>query len=113
LAVPDGALRAGENDLAPHSNVPPGQGSDSSTTIKDPPEIEAIMKKKFTGLEAIFTATLDRAVTAGEIPADAPTAKLAAFLVSNLHGAVVNAKAGASRRKIHDTFAIALSAVTS
>lgn len=73
------------------------------------PEIASLMKKKFANLEKLFREAPERAAAAGEVPAGAPVGKLAAFLVSILHGAVVTSKAGASRKTLRDNFAIALS----
>jgi TetR/AcrR family transcriptional repressor of nem operon len=75
------------------------------------PEIAALLKRTFAARQKAFRDTLQRAVEAGEIPADANPDKLAAYLLSTLQGAIVSAKAGVPRKTFRDTFGIALSAI--
>jgi TetR/AcrR family transcriptional repressor of nem operon len=58
--------------------------------------------------EEAFTGALVRAQGAGEIPAEGDPKVLARFLVSNLHGLRVQARAGSDRRTLEDAARVAL-----
>lgn len=58
--------------------------------------------------EEAFTGALVRAQGAGEIPAEGDPKVLARFLVSNLHGLRVLARAGSDRRTLEDAARVAL-----
>jgi TetR/AcrR family transcriptional repressor of nem operon len=61
--------------------------------------------------EAAFEDALNRAREAGEIPNGTDPEALARFLVSNLHGLRVLARAGADRRTLEDAARVALGAL--
>jgi len=61
--------------------------------------------------EEAFTGALVRAQGAGEIPAEGDPKVLARFLVSNLHGLRVLARAGSDRRTLEDAARVALRAL--
>jgi len=61
--------------------------------------------------EAAFEDALNRAREAGEIPSGRDPEALARFLVSNLHGLRVLARAGADRRTLEDAARVALGAL--
>ena len=61
--------------------------------------------------EAAFEGALVRARCAGDIPANSDTKALARFLVSNLHGLRVLARAGAERAALEDAARVALNAL--
>ena len=61
--------------------------------------------------EAAFEGALLRAVEAAEISPDRAPKALARFLVSNLHGLRVLARAGADRRTLEDASRVALDAL--
>jgi TetR/AcrR family transcriptional repressor of nem operon len=61
--------------------------------------------------EEAFTDALARAWEAGEIRADGDPKVLARFLVSNLHGLRVLARAGADRRTLEDAACVPLQAM--
>ena len=61
--------------------------------------------------EAAFEGALLRAVGAAEISPDRAPKALARFLVSNLHGLRVLARAGADRRTLEDASRVALDAL--
>ncbi len=62
-------------------------------------------------LEAAFEGALARARRNGEIPGDRDTRALARFLVNNLHGLRVLARAGADRETLKDAARVALDAL--
>ncbi len=71
-------------------------------------EIRSIVQAMVKGVEKTLRATLDRAVKAGEISADADTRAIARFLNSTVHGLVVLGKASASRAVLNDVVKVAL-----
>ena len=75
------------------------------------PEVAAKISRYIRRTEEAFTGALVRAGVAGEIPAEADPKALARFLVSNLHGLRVLARAGADRRTLEDAARVALQAL--
>jgi TetR/AcrR family transcriptional repressor of nem operon len=61
--------------------------------------------------EEVFAGALVRAGEAGESPEDRDPRVLARFLVSNLHGLRVLARAGTDRRTLEDAARVALEAL--
>ncbi len=61
--------------------------------------------------EAAFEGALERAREVGEIPADKEPRALARFLVGNLHGLRVLARAGADRQTLEDAAGATLDAL--
>lgn len=72
------------------------------------PEVAGRISRYVRRTEEAFTGALARAQEAGEIPADGDPKVLARFLVSNLHGLRVLARAGADRRTLEDAARVAL-----
>jgi TetR/AcrR family transcriptional repressor of nem operon len=75
------------------------------------PEVAGRISRYVRRTEEAFTGALARAQEAGEIPADGDPKVLARFLVSNLHGLRVLARAGADRRTLEDAARVALQAL--
>ena len=72
------------------------------------PEVAGRISRYVRRTEEAFTGALARAQEAGEIPVDGDPKVLARFLVSNLHGLRVLARAGADRRTLEDAARVAL-----
>lgn len=75
------------------------------------PEVAGRISRYVRRTEEAFTGALVRAQGAGEIPADGDPKVLARFLVSNLHGLRVLARAGSDRRTLEDAARVALKAL--
>lgn len=75
------------------------------------PEVAARISRYVRRTEEAFMGALVRAQGVGEIPADKDPKALAAFLVSNLHGLRVLARAGADRRTLEDAARVTLEAL--
>jgi TetR/AcrR family transcriptional repressor of nem operon len=75
------------------------------------PEVAAKISSYIRRTEAAFERALIRACTAGESSPDSDTAALARFLVNNLHGMRVLARAGAERASLEDIARVALGAL--
>ncbi|HKH09517.1 MAG TPA: TetR/AcrR family transcriptional regulator [Rubrobacter sp.] len=76
------------------------------------PEVAARISRYVRRTEEAFTGALVRAQGAGEIPAESSDPKvLARFLVSNLHGLRVLARAGSDRQTLEDAARVALEAL--
>ena len=75
------------------------------------PEVAAKISSYIQRTEAAFEEALIRACTAGEIPPDSDTKALSRFLVNNLHGMRVLARAGAERSSLEDIARVALGAL--
>ncbi len=75
------------------------------------PEVAAKISSYIQRTEAAFEEALIRARAAGEIPPDSDTTALARFLVNNLHGMRVLARAGAERASLEDIARVALGAL--
>ncbi len=58
-----------------------------------------------------FAGALERARSAGDLPEDKDPKALARFLVNNLHGLRVMARAGADRETLEDTVSVVLGAL--
>jgi TetR/AcrR family transcriptional repressor of nem operon len=71
-------------------------------------EVAARISRYVRRTEEAFTGALVRAQGAGEIPAEGDPKVLARFLVSNLHGLRVLARAGSDRRTLEDAARVAL-----
>jgi TetR/AcrR family transcriptional repressor of nem operon len=74
-------------------------------------EVRKIVGSIVSRVEKAFQKTLDRAVAAGEIPANTDTRAVARFLNGTLHGLVVLGKASTNRAALRDVVNVALSAV--
>ena len=75
------------------------------------PEVAARISRSVWRTEEAFTGALVRAREAGEIPAQGDPKVLARFLVSNLQGLRVLARAGTDRRTLEDAARVALEAL--
>jgi TetR/AcrR family transcriptional regulator, transcriptional repressor for nem operon len=75
------------------------------------PEVAARISRHVRRTEEAFAGALVRARAAGEIPAEGDPKVLARFLVSNLHGLRVLARAGSDRETLEDAARIALQAL--
>ncbi len=75
------------------------------------PEVADRISRYVRRTEEAFAGALVRAQGAGEIPARSDPAVLARFLVSNLHGMRVLARAGTDRRTLEDAARVALEAL--
>jgi TetR/AcrR family transcriptional regulator, transcriptional repressor for nem operon len=75
------------------------------------PEVAARISRHVRRTEEAFVGALVRARGAGEIPAQADPKVLARFLVSNLHGLRVLARAGSDRETLEDAARVALQAL--
>ena len=75
------------------------------------PEVAARISRYVRRTEEAFEGALVRAREAGEIPADGDAKALARFLVNNLHGLRVLARAGSDRRTLEDAARVALEAL--
>ncbi len=75
------------------------------------PEVAARISRYVQRTEEAFTGALVRAQGAREIPADSDPKALARFLVSNLHGLRVLARAGSDRQTLEDAARFALEAL--
>jgi TetR/AcrR family transcriptional regulator, transcriptional repressor for nem operon len=76
-------------------------------------EVAARISRHVRRTEEAFMGALVRARGAGEIPAQADPKVLARFLVSNLHGLRVLARAGSDRETLEDAARVALQALRS
>src|ERR671916_1592838 len=74
------------------------------------PEVAAKISRYVRRTEEAFAGALVRARAAGEIPAGDPKV-LARFLVSNLHGLRLLARAGSDRETLEDAARVALQAL--
>jgi TetR/AcrR family transcriptional repressor of nem operon len=74
-------------------------------------EVAEKISRNVLRTEAAFEGALVRARCAGDIPANSDTKALARFLVSNLHGLRVLARAGAERAALEDAARVALNAL--
>ena len=75
------------------------------------PEVAEKISRYVSRTEEAFEGALFRAREAGEIPPDSDPKALARFLVNNLHGLRVLARAGAERGMLEDTVWIVLEAL--
>ncbi len=75
------------------------------------PEVAGRISRYVRRTEEAFTGALVRAQGAGEIPAEGDPRAFARFLVSNLHGLRVLARAGSDRRTLEDAARITLEAL--
>jgi TetR/AcrR family transcriptional regulator, transcriptional repressor for nem operon len=75
------------------------------------PEVAARISRHVRRTEEAFMGAFVRARGAGEIPAQADPKVLARFLVSNLHGLRVLARAGSDRETLEDAARVALQAL--
>lgn len=75
------------------------------------PEVAARISRYVRRTEEAFAGALVRARDAGEIPAGSDPNVLARFLVSNLHGLRVLARAGSDRRTLEDAARVAIQAL--
>ena len=75
------------------------------------PEVAGRISRYVRRTEEAFTGALARARESGEIPAEGDPKALARFLVSNLHGLRVLARAGSDRRTLEDAARVALEAL--
>ncbi len=75
------------------------------------PEVARRISLYVRRTEAAFEQALQRARTAGEIPEHKDPRALARFLVNNLHGLRVMARAGADRETLEDTVEVVLGAL--
>ena len=75
------------------------------------PEVAERISRHVRRTEEAFAGALVRAGEAGEIPAESDPKVLARFLVGNLLGLRVLARAGADRRTLEDTVRVALQAL--
>ena len=75
------------------------------------PGVAARISRYIQRTEAAFERALIRARAAGEIPPDSDTKALSRFLVNNLHGMRVLARAGAERVSLEDIAHVALGAL--
>ncbi len=73
------------------------------------PAVAEAVKSALRRLEKALHKTLERAVEAGELPAETNTRALARFLTSSGQGLVVMGKANVSRATIKDIVAVTLS----
>jgi TetR/AcrR family transcriptional repressor of nem operon len=75
------------------------------------PEVAEKISRYVSRAEEAFAGALARAQEAGEIPEERDRRALARFLVSNLHGLRVLARAGTDRRTLEDAARVALEAL--
>ena len=75
------------------------------------PEVAARISRHVRRTEEAFAGALVRARAAGEIPAEGDPKVLARFLVSNLHGLRLLARAGSDRETLEDAARVALQAL--
>ena len=75
------------------------------------PEVAARISRYVRRTEQALEGAVIRARAAGEIPADADPRSLARFLVTNLHGLRVLARAGTDRQSLEDAANVALGAL--
>lgn len=75
------------------------------------PEVAEKISHYVKRTEDAFARALERARAAGAIPADRDPIALARFLVNNLHGLRVMARAGADRETLEDTVRVVLQAL--
>jgi TetR/AcrR family transcriptional repressor of nem operon len=76
------------------------------------PEVAARISGYVRRTESAFEDTLERARVKKEIPKKSDPRSLARFLVTNLHGLRVMARAGADRETLEDAASITLAALT-
>ena len=76
------------------------------------PEVAARISGYVRRTQGAFESALERALEMGEIPEGARPAALARFLVTNLHGLRVMARAGAERETLEDAVSFTLRALT-
>ncbi len=72
------------------------------------PEIAERISLHVRRTEDAFEGALERARSAGDLPNDKDPRTMARFLVSNLHGLRVMARAGADRESLEDTVRVVL-----
>lgn len=77
------------------------------------PEVAARISRHVRHTEEAFAGALVRAQGVGEIPEHSDPKVLARFLVSNLHGLRVLARAGSDRETLEDAARVALKALRS
>ena len=75
------------------------------------PEVAEKISRHVSRTEEAFAGALARAQERGEIPEERDPRALARFLVSNLHGLRVLARAGTDRRMLEDAARVALEAL--
>lgn len=75
------------------------------------PEVAEKVSAHVRRTEEAFERALERARAAGDISADRDPKALARFLVTNLHGLRVMARAGADRETLEDAVRVALTAL--
>jgi TetR/AcrR family transcriptional repressor of nem operon len=75
------------------------------------PEVARRISRYVQRTEDAFEQALERARTAGDISQDKDPRALARFLVNNLHGLRIMARAGADRETLEDTVRIVLGAL--
>ena len=75
------------------------------------PEVAEKISRHVRRTEEAFAGALVRAQETGEIPEERDPRALARFLVSNLHGLRVLARAGTDRRTLEDAARVALEAL--
>lgn len=75
------------------------------------PEVAARISRYVRRTEEAFTGALVRAREVGDIPEDRDPKTLAGFLVNNLHGLRVLARAGAERQTLEDAAGVAIDAL--
>ncbi len=75
------------------------------------PEVAGKISRYVSRTEDAFAGALARAQETGEIPEERDRRALARFLVSNLHGLRVLARAGTDRRTLEDAARVALEAL--
>lgn len=75
------------------------------------PEVAEKISRYVSRAEEAFEVALVRAQEAGEIPSDNDPKALARFLVNNLHGLRVLARAGAQRQTLEDAARVAIQAL--
>lgn len=75
------------------------------------PEVAEKVSRHVTRMEEAFEAALVRAGEAGEIPSDSDLTAMARYLVNNLHGLRVLARAGAQRQTLEDAARVAVDAL--
>jgi TetR/AcrR family transcriptional repressor of nem operon len=75
------------------------------------PEVAQRLSRYVWRTETAFERALERARAAGDLPEGRDTRALARFLVNNLHGLRVMARAGADRETLEDTVGVVLGAL--
>ena len=75
------------------------------------PEVAERIRSHVGRTEAAFEQALERARATGDLPGHADPRVLSRFLVNNLHGLRVMARAGADRETLEDVVAVVLEAL--